>query len=370
VGVLAKSQDEYVHEAVENDVQGKGLMDYQKLMTQCFTECHRVLKPGRWMTVEFHNSQNRVWTAIQEAIQRAGFVVSDVRTLDKKQGSFKQYTSVNAVKQDLVISAYKPSKTLEDKFAVSAGTDAGAWEFVRSHLQHIPLFVAKGGRAEVIAERQAYLLFDRLVAFHVQRGFGVPMSAAEFYAGLRQRFPERDSMYFLPEQVPEFDRQRLTIKELEQLQLFVTDEKTAIQWVRRKLTEQPMSYQTLQPLYMREAQKVWEKHEQPLELKTILEQNYLQDGDGNWRVPDQKKEADLEQVRNRSLLREFLQYLDTKGKLKVVRTEALRAGFKECWQKGDYVTIIQMAKRVPEAVIQEDPALLMYYDNALMRKGE
>jgi len=29
-----------------------------------------------------------------------------------------------------------------------------------------------------------------------------------------------------------------------------------------------------------------------------------------------------------------------------------------------------MAKRVPEAVIQEDAALLMFYDNALTRKGE
>ena len=69
-------------------------------------------------------------------------------------------------------------------------------------------------------------------------------------------------------------------------------------------------------------------------------------------------------------MKEFQQYLDTKGKLKVVRSEALRAGFKECWQKLDYPTIVQMAKRVPEAVIQEDQALLMYYDNALMRVGE
>ena len=86
--------------------------------------------------------------------------------------------------------------------------------------------------------------------------------------------------------------------------------------------------------------------------------------------PDSKKEADLQQIRNRLLLKEFQQYQDIRGKLKIVRTEALRAGFKECWQKGDYGTIIQMAKCVPEAVIQEDPALLMYYDNALMRKGK
>jgi hypothetical protein len=131
-----------------------------------------------------------------------------------------------------------------------------------------------------------------------------------------------------------------------------------------------MKYNELQPLYMQEAQRVWEKHEQPLELLIILEQNFVTDPDGTWRVPDPKKEADLEQIRNRALLKEFQQYIETKAKLKVVRTEALRAGFKDCWQKHDYETIVQMAKRVPEAVVQEDPGLLMYYDNALMRKGE
>ena len=50
--------------------------------------------------------------------------------------------------------------------------------------------------------------------------------------------------------------------------------------------------------------------------------------------------------------------------------EALRAGFKESWQRKDYTTIVEMAKRVPEAVIQEDQALLMFYDNALLMTGE
>jgi DNA modification methylase/DNA-directed RNA polymerase subunit RPC12/RpoP len=357
-------------EAIQNEAQSKGLLEYQRLMAQCFAEYYRVLKPGRWMTVEFHNSQNRIWTAIQEGIQHAGFVVCDVRTLDKQQGSFKQYTSANAVKQDLVISAYKPSTDFEEKFKVTAGTEAGAWEFVRSHLWHIPIFVAKAGRAEIIAERQGYLLFDRMVAFHVQRGYSVPLSASEFYAGLRQKFPERDGMYFLSDQIAEYDRKRLEVKEIEQYELFVSDEKSAIQWVRRQLKESPLTYQQLSPLYMKEAQRVWEKHEQPLELLTILEQNCVKNTDDTWRIPDSRKEADLEQLRYRALMKEFQQYLDTKGKLKVVRTEALRAGFKDCWQKKDYMTIVQMAKRVPDAVIQEDQALLMYFDNASLLMGE
>lgn len=237
-------------------------------------------------------------------------------------------------------------------------------------MAQLPCFVEKHGKAEVIAERQKYLLFDRMVAFHVQRGASVPMSASEFYSGLVQRYPERDGMFFLPGQVSEYERRRMEVPQIEQMELFVSDERSAIQWVRRQLGERATSYQDLQPLYMKEAQRVWEKHEQPIELQTILDQNFVKDGHGLWQVPDPKNESHLEQQRNRWLMKEFQQYLDSKGKLKVVRTEALRAGFKEAWQKKDYPTIVQMAKRIPDAVIQEDQALLMYFDNASLMLGE
>jgi hypothetical protein len=358
-------------EAVISDSQHKDLGVYESIMTKCFKEFYRILKPGRWMTVEFHNSRNAVWNAIQESLSIAGFVIADVGTLDKKKGTTNQlFYSSGAVKQDLVITAYKPTEALERFFDSKAGTEEGAWEFLSNHLALLPVFVSKHDKNEMIPERQNYLLYDRMVAFHVQRGISVPLSASECYAGLRQRFLERDDMYFLPTQVNEYDQKRLEVGETEQLQLFVSDEKTAIQWVRQQLSKMPMSYADLQPMYMKEAQKVWDAHEQPLELQLILEQNCVKTANGMWRLPDPKKEADLEQIRHRALMKEFQQYVDTKGKLKVVRTEALRAGFKECWQKPDYPTIVQMAKRVPDAVIQEDPALLMYFDNALMRIGE
>ena len=104
-------------------------------------------------------------------------MVADVRTLDKQYDTYKQ-SRQGLVKHDLLISAYKPTCTLETKFRIEAGTEHGAWEFVATHLRQLPLFVAKGDRVEVVAERQSYLLFDRMVAFHVQRGVGVPMSAS------------------------------------------------------------------------------------------------------------------------------------------------------------------------------------------------
>lgn len=145
-------------EAIVNDIQGNGIVEYQTLMTRCFCEFYRILKPNRWMTVEFHNSKNAVWNAIQESLLRAGFIIADVRTLDKQQGSFKQVNNSSAVKQDLVISVYKPKDSFHRDFLTKAGSEETAWAFVRQHLDNIPVVVIKGDKIEIIAERQAYLL--------------------------------------------------------------------------------------------------------------------------------------------------------------------------------------------------------------------
>jgi DNA-directed RNA polymerase subunit RPC12/RpoP len=47
-------------EAIVSKNQQKGLSEYHDLMASAFQEAYRVLKSGRWMTVEFHNSHNAV----------------------------------------------------------------------------------------------------------------------------------------------------------------------------------------------------------------------------------------------------------------------------------------------------------------------
>jgi DNA modification methylase len=394
-------------EAIISEIQNKDINKYRTLMIEAFAMLYYVLKPGRWMTVAFHNSKNEVWNALQESLIYTGFVIADVRILDKKQGTFKQMTTAGAVKQDLVISVYKPNSGIEERFKLSAGTEEGLWDFVRTHLHQLPIFVqSKDGRAEVIAERMNYLLFDRMVAFHVQRRVTVPLSASGFYAGLAQRFPERDGMYFLPEQVVEYDKKRMTVKEILQIQLFVTDESSAIQWLRQQLTRKPQTFQEIHPQFLRELGG-WQKHEKALELFELLEENFLRyDGRGpipeqiwswlqksatlrermkgqdretpdaslraeakdRWYVPDPNKAQDLERLRERNLLREFEEYKAFKGRqLKVFRLEAVRAGFKKAWAERDYETILDVAAKIPEQVLQGDPKLLMWYDQALTR---
>ena len=391
-----------VPEAIVDRFKKKGLPEYQRLMQRCFEEYRRVLKPGRWITVVFHNSRSAVWTAIQEAMLAAGFVVADVRTMDKQQGSYRQVTST-AVKQDLVISAYKPNDGLEERFGLQTGTEEGVWDFLRIHLGQLPVFVAKEGRVEVVNERQPHLLFDRMVAFHVLRNVTVPLSVGEFLVGLARRFPERDGMVFLPDQVAEYDKKRLAAEEVVQLEIFVVDESSAIQWLKQQLSRKPQSFQDIHPQFIREIAG-WQKHEKLPELSEMLDQNFLYyegaggvpsqihaylstnfkelrnlpkdhrglraKAKGRWYVPDPNKAVDVEKRRARVLLREFDEYRQSPQKrLKLFRLEAMRAGFFRAYQDRDYATIISVAEMIPETVLQEDQKLMLWYDQALTRAG-
>ena len=353
-------------EAIMNTVQGKALLDYQKLMLESFSECFRILKPNRWMTVEFHNSQNAVWNAIQESLSRAGFVVADVRTLDKQQGSFKQSTTTSAVKQDLVISAYKPKDSFIREFINNAGSEETAWSFVRQHLAQIPVVVMTGDKIEIISERKAFLLFDRMVAFHIMNGIPVPIDANTFYKKLDEKFLKRDEMYFLPDQINEYDTARIK-SDIEPIQfsLFVTNEKNAIAWLYQQLSE-PKTYAEIQPKFMQEVKTV-DRYEAMPELAVLLEENFIQDMDERWYVPDITKEGDLAKLREKKLWKEFEGYMNSKGKLKLFRSEAIRVGFSRLWKDKNYQAIVSVAERLPEQTIQEDPNLLMYYDISLGR---
>jgi len=402
--VFSQADKEAVVDRTKRDRSSqKSMATYQLNLTRCFREYHRVLKPGRWITVVFSNSRNSIWRAIQEAIGVSGFVIADVRTLDKQQLSFKQVTS-SAVKQDLVISAYKPTETVSKKFTLGASSQDAVWSLMAEHLANVPVFVATKDEGEVLRERTAQVLHDHMVAFHVQRELSIPLGTADFLGGLRSRFPERDGMFFLPTQVVEYDRKRSAVKKLKQIELSVNDEWSAIMWVRGSLAEAPKTFQELTPLFHRELQ-AWARHEKTVELKDILAQSFLcYDGRGpvpsqihsylssnhrefrnldkndpklkdkavdRWYVPDPGKEADLEKVRDRALLREFESYRESKErKLKTFRTEAVRAGFKAAFQAKDYATIIAVAAKLPESVLQEDEKLLVYYDVAVTRTDQ
>lgn len=424
-------------DAIINKPQDKSADDYKQLLKRCFSEAFRLLKPGRWMTVEFSNSKASVWNTIQTTLQEAGFIVATVSALDKQQKSFKAVNTPTAVKQDLAISAYKPSAQLELNFHKNADSPEGVWGFVDHHLQRIPIPRIVHGQMEFVLERDPRILFDRTVAFFVCHNAPVPISSPEFQAEIHERYAERDGMVFLVDQVAGYDSSRAKLDEVGQLTIFVEDEKSAIEWLRTFLKRRPSVYKDVQPEFLKQlgiSWKKWEDQEKLADLNFLLNQGFLQyKGEGpvpsqihnylstqfkdlrkldkedpklkakamdRWYVPDPSKQKDMDELRERSLLEAFWSYLppnyvppalsastggdDLPGlkfqipkipkipkgkKMKELRTEAIRAGFRFCYQKKDYQTMLVAAQIIPDAVIEEDEQLQMLYDTAVTRSG-
>ena len=356
------------------------------------------------MTIEFSNTDSAVWNSIQTTLSGVGFIIANVSCLDKGRGGLHAIIGPTAVKQDLIISAYKPDSSFEIQITSSNGAE-GVWNFIRKHLSNLSVLKVSGTTTKIystVPERDPRILYDRLVAYYVGHNILLPISSPDFLAELPQHFVERDGLYYLPEQVAEYDKikaQGLIGDDDMTGSLFVHDESSAIAWIREQL-KKPMTTGDMTPLFFSE-QNSWDKNEKRLELSDLLEENFLRyDGTGNvpssihsylstnfkelrnlnkddprlqdkakgrWYIPDPNKQSDLEKLREKGLLREFNAYCSTKGKLKEFRLEAVRAGFKKAWGDKDYKLIIDFANRLPANIIEEDQKLLMWYNGALTR---
>jgi hypothetical protein len=267
-----------------------------------------------------------------------------------------------------------------------------------------------------------------MVAFYIGHGMPVPLSSAEFQKDLAEKFPEREGMFFLPEQVAEWDKKRAQMQGVGQMSIFVEDEKSAIDWLRNFLKSRPSTYQDFAQEFMQQLNASWKKFETRPELQLLLSQNFLKyEGQGEvpsqihsylstqnkdlrnlpkddarlksrardrWYVPDPGKAVDVEAIRNKRLMQEFWELCDQAGiarptaadpnqrtlpisiavakkaarkKLKEVRTEAVRLGFKDRFAAQDYATILAISAHLPDNVIEEDEQLQMIHDMAEMR---
>lgn len=354
-------------EAIQNKTQGKSTLDYQNLMTVSFSEYYRILKHGRWMTVEFSNTSAAVWNAIQNSIQRAGFIISSVTAIDNTRGGLHAMLGPTAVKQNLIISCYKPEENFVEKLT-KVDAEISIWEFVENHLKHLPVHLKQNNQTFAVLERNPKVIFDRVISFFIVRGLPVPIDARDFHLGLKQRFVEIDEMYFTKEQAVDYNEKKAKAPQFVQLSLIINSESDAIEWLKDRLRKRSQKYQEIMPEF-RVATQSLRKGDTLPELQNILNENFIEEADGRWRTADHNEAKDREALRNKVLLKEFNGYLTIikqpkAKKLKEVRVEALRAGFKNCWEQKDFNTVVTLGDMIPQNILLEDEQLLMYYDIA------
>jgi len=301
-------------EAIINNSQGKGIAEYKGLMTRSFKEIYRVLKPGRWMSMVFHNSDGRVWQAIQEGLSEAGFVVGMIGTFDKKQRSFKQVTSTGAVGYDVVVNCYKPKATVKNGIEGKTTKEA-IIGFIADKLRDLPISECD--------ERTARMLHSKTIGFFMQQNKPLGrLSFEEFKKILEENFREIDEHWYLPFQRPKTSGQK-------KLFGFISSEAEAIEWLETFLNK-PRKYGDIIPDFFR----ALGPNQLKKELQKILEENFIEEK-GAWRNPTTAEKERLIKKVSDHTARQIDQYL--RGSTDIVPTDTELCEWIEfCYRNGLY----------------------------------
>jgi DNA modification methylase len=102
-------------EIIVNDSRGKSESDWSAQMFRAMSECFRVLKPGRWLSLCYHDTSEGTWELVQDIMAEVGFIVDKTDTalfIDTGQKSYNQLTADKSTKRDLVLNFRKPKPLL------------------------------------------------------------------------------------------------------------------------------------------------------------------------------------------------------------------------------------------------------------------
>jgi hypothetical protein len=108
---LGFTSDWHSEEIVVNDTRGLSETTWSERMLKVMAECYRVLKPGRWLSLCYHDTSEGTWQLVQDVVTEAGFIVDKTDTalfIDTNQKSRNQLTADKTTKRDLVLNLRKP----------------------------------------------------------------------------------------------------------------------------------------------------------------------------------------------------------------------------------------------------------------------
>jgi DNA modification methylase len=358
LGIETNNKDE----AIMNKTQSKGLNEYNDLMCNSFKNLFRVLKPNRWITIEYHNSKSSIWNGLQEAITKAGFVIAHTSILKNKGGSFVINVSPNSVANDLIINAYKPNEGFLDKFLTQAGANVEI-EFVNIFLSNLPI--------QPMIERTEKMIYTKMIGYYLQKGYQINYDAKTFYEMLYQNFIEQDGYWFTANQINSYSEFKKKMKmegihgeKKGTMMLFIIDERSAILWLQSFLAE-PKSFSDISTAFNKISNI---RGDVVPDLKVLLDENFVFDGK-NYRLPSSNEEhLSTIDKRNRTLRKEFetilLEAQNSRSKIKEVRKEALVYGFEVCYKDKRFKDIMAIAQKLDKSILENSGELSDFVEAA------
>ncbi len=321
----------------------KTLNDYRNLMSRVFSHMWRILKPGRWATVEFNNSDGRVFEAIKQVARDSGFIIENMVFLDKVQKTFKQIRGdkgeEDVVGHDVIFNLRKPASAgVSRPSDKKGGSDRDASkledlvaETVRHHLCTLPRSIEKDPNTYTNEHRTTPFLNTMLMNALIPRsGVDVSRLNLPFIDRVCSRYFRRvDGRWYLRDEAVGDDRPNGNKGRLFQIpddNVTVEDEKSAIAWLRQTLATTPMRIGELRPHWMKATVKL--TGELSTQFERFLRENFWLDrSTRRWRIPTADELAELNDHERQRACHDAERFLE--GKLSPHPTDAEILGWIE-----------------------------------------
>ncbi|MCX6880252.1 MAG: DNA methyltransferase [Verrucomicrobia bacterium] len=281
----------------------KELEDYGNLMGRAFKEMFRVLKPGRWATIEFNNSDGAVFEAIKRGVYAAGFHIENMLLLDKTGKTYKQMKAVvdgeDVVDKDVLFNLRKPSVVRPEVRAAGHDLEQQLAEAVRQHLQTLPERIKAEPAKYNDEHRTVATINSMLMNVLIPRGVNVARLNLPFIERVCSRyFRKVGQRWYLRGEVVGGNG-----GDLVQEEAAIKDELTAIAWLRQKIAAQPALLGELKPLWMKATGLLPAALSETLVLEHLLLENFWRDSATNrWREPTAEEREKINDDRSLRVL--------------------------------------------------------------------
>lgn len=101
-------------EIVVNEVRRQTEAYWSNMMRIAMIECYKVLKPGRCISLCYHDTSEGTWALIQDIMAEAGFLIEKTESalfIDTRTKTTNQYFADKVNKRDLIINFRKPKSS-------------------------------------------------------------------------------------------------------------------------------------------------------------------------------------------------------------------------------------------------------------------
>lgn len=320
-------------------IDRKTINDYYDLMAQAFREMERVLKPSRWASVVFHNSDDAIWQVILKAAESAGLELTEVNIFDKEQLSFKGTKGAKGIERvtnkDIVLNLRKPSANRPNN--ANAPTAAKNGDAESRIVQRLAEFLATKPNPN---ERTLQHFWNVVLHDMLTQGV-VDVSMEQVGALLPYYFKQADNKWYLRgEAVLGGDVFNLK-----------TDA-GALAWLTAVLNE-PQTLGDLIPKFQIAAAQ---SDSDAGRLETLLEQNFWQDKKtGRWRLPTDDERAKLTQVQDiadAAHLRVIDKYLNGESDHRPTQWQLVE-WLRFAYRREAFKQVVGLAKQIDEAQVDE-----------------